>query len=43
MIFWFGGKGGKELCDTELFEEAVGNNDITAIMYESIVEGRTAV
>ena len=39
MSFWFGGKSGKELSDTDLSEDAVGDNDVTAMMYESIAEG----
>ena len=43
MNFWFGGKGGKELRDTELSEDSVGDVDVKAMMYESIAEGCPAV
>ena len=43
MSFRTGGKGGKELRDTELSEDLVGDDDVTALIYESIVKGRPAV
>ena len=36
-------EGGKELWDSELSEDPVGDSDVTAIMYESIAEDRPAV
>ena len=37
--FKYGGKGGKALRDTELSEDSVGDDDVLAMMYESVVEG----
>ena len=39
----FGGKGGKELRDSELSEDSVGDDDVAATMYESISEGSASV
>ena len=43
MIFLFGGRGGKELRNTELSEDSVGDVDVIAMMCELIAEGRPAV
>ena len=41
MNFNFGGKGGKELRDTELSDDSAGDDDVVAMIYESIDEGST--
>ena len=38
MNFKFGGKGGKELRDTELSDDSVGDDDVVAMIYESIAK-----
>ena len=43
MNFKFGGKGGKELRDTEFSDDSVGDDDVVAMIYESIAEGSTLV
>ena len=43
MNFKFDGKGGKELRDTELSDDLVGDDDVVAMICESIDEGRTLV
>ena len=43
MNFKFGGKGGKELRDNELSDDSVGDDDVVAMIYESIAEGSTLV
>ena len=40
--FKYGGKGGKAMRDTELSEDSVGDDDVIAMMYESVVEGSTS-
>ena len=39
MNFNFGGKGGKKIRDSELSEDSAGDDDVPALMYETIVEG----
>ena len=43
MSFNFGGKGGKELRDTELSDDMVGDDDVVSMIYESIAKGSTSV
>ena len=43
MNFTFDGKGGLSLRDSELSDDSVGDDDIIAMMYESVVEGNVAV
>ena len=43
MNFKFGGKGGKELRDTELSDDSIGDDDVVAMICESIAEGSTSV
>ena len=43
MNFKFGRKGSKELRDTELSDDLVDDDDVVALIYESIAEGRTLV
>ena len=39
MNFNFGGKGGKLLRDTLLTEDSVGNDNVPAVLYETVKEG----
>ena len=39
MNFYFGGKGGLSLRDSELSDDSVGDDDVIAMMYKSVVEG----
>ena len=39
MNFNFGGKGGKKIRDSELSEDSAGDDDVPALMYETIAEG----
>ena len=43
MHFTLGGNGGKEVRDTELSDDLVDDNDVVAMIYESIAEGSTSV
>ena len=43
MNFWFVGKSGNQLWDSELSGDLVGDSDVPAIMYASIVGGRHIV
>ena len=38
MNFNFGGKGGKKIRDSELSEDLAGDDDVPALMYETIAE-----
>ena len=41
--FYYGGKGGVSLCDTDLSEDLVGDDYVPGMMYESISEGVRSV
>ena len=41
--FSYGGKGGKLLRDTQLSDDSVGDDEVPAMMYESIAEGVCSV
>ena len=39
MNFNFDGKGGKKIRDSELSEDSAGDDDVPALMYDTIAEG----
>ena len=43
MNFNFDGKGGKKIRDSELSEDLAGDDDVTALLYETIAEGLCSV